>query len=296
MNIVDLYDACNVSLEMIGSKAWNLSAMLREGFPVPAGFVLTSSAFQQFLRANDLLAHRHLADFVDVFMRAAIPAAIVEELQSYYTSLHQNEIYAVAVRSSSALEDLTSASFAGQYETFLNVRSFNELLLSIKRCWFSFFSPLVQEYASHQHISLDSLNMGILVQGMIAADVSGVIFSKNPVTNNEQEIMINASYGLGEGVVSGLVTPDLFLLDKKSGHVTRELGLKEVKVVPSDSGIETIETNVEEQEAFCMSDEEITAIGQLTRQVERYYSKPVDIEFAVANRQLFVLQVRPITT
>jgi pyruvate, water dikinase len=296
MNIIDLSLINQVPAQMVGSKAWNLGIMLKQNFPVPAGFVITSSVFKALLHAIDLDSRPAASDFEQKFMGASILPCIVADIQTSYLSLHKHNIYAVAVRSSSAMEDLSSASFAGQYETFLNVCTFEDLIVSVKRCWYSFFSPLVQVYASHQQVSLDSLYMGVLVQGMIDADVSGVIFSKNPVTNEQQEIIINSSYGLGEGIVSGLVTPDQFIVNKKTRGMMTELGSKELKVIPAKHGTQTVNTSTQEQETYCLMEQEIENLVKLTLEIEQHYSTPVDIEFAMKQGRCYVLQVRPITT
>ena len=291
MNVLNLATLKDTAVELVGSKARNLGEMLEQGLPVPHGFVVTVHAFQAFLEENGLSASDE-----DAFLAAPIPASIVEEIRSHYDALHRHAIYAVAVRSSSALEDLNNASFAGQYETYLNVRSFDDLLLHIKRCWFSYFSPIVQEYAKNNDIALDGLAMGVLVQGMVDADVSGVIFSKNPVTNSADEIVINASYGLGEAIVSGLATPDFYTVSKRSGEISAELGLKELKIIPTDSGTEEVETTPEEQDVFCLSDDLLQSLVDLTRWIERLHEGPVDIEFAIKDGVVHLLQVRPITT
>lgn len=291
MNVLNLGALTQTAVEFVGSKARNLGEMLEQGLPVPPGFVVTVHAFQAFLAENGLDASAE-----EAFLSAPIPPHIVEEIRAHYDALHQHAIYAVAVRSSSALEDLNSASFAGQYETYLNISSFEDLLLHIKRCWYSYFSPVVQEYAKNQNIPLDSLAMGVLVQGMVDADVSGVIFSKHPVTNSLDEIVINASYGLGEAIVSGLATPDFYVISKQSGEMTAELGLKEVKIIPCATGTEEVETTPEEQDAFCLTDEQVQALADLTRWIERLYLSPVDIEFAIREGTIHLLQVRPITT
>ncbi|ARU60360.1 hypothetical protein CBW65_04235 [Tumebacillus avium] len=292
MNVINLSALKGVSVQRVGSKARNLGAMLDQGLPVPPGFVVTVDAFQTFLRGHAAESAETEAEF----LAAPIPAQIAAEIAEQYKALQQHAVYAVAVRSSSALEDLNSASFAGQYETFLNVRSLDSVLVQIKRCWYSYFSPVVQNYARNQNISLDSLAMGVLVQGMVDADVSGVIFSKHPVTNDPDEIVINASYGLGEAIVSGLVTPDCFTISKRTGEISRELGLKEVKVLPGPEGTETADTLPEEQEAYSLSDEQVRELAGLTRHIEELQGSAVDLEFAIHDGTIYLLQVRPITT
>jgi len=291
-----LRSAEHVSKELIGSKAKNLTAMLSKNWPVPNGFVITSQAFQTFMRENQVSFLKNSVISKEEFLSYRIPYSIEKEIEEQYKQLHQQTIYAVAVRSSSAFEDLQAASFAGQYETYLNIRSLEALLDHVKLCWYSYFSPVVQHYASGKNIVLDQLQMGVIVQGMVDADVSGVIFSKNPVTNNHNEIIINASFGLGEAVVSGEVTPDCFVFQKEKQEFMKEIGLKEIKMVPSEGGIETVPTTLHEQESFCLQDSELVLLIQTTLQIEMEYQSPVDIEFAFSNHRFYLLQVRPITT
>lgn len=273
----------------------NLSKMKTVLKDIPDGFVVTSEAFKNFLSFNNIEPANNKNIEEDI-LRANIPNTMENELVEHFEMLKDGSTYAVAVRSSSALEDLEGASFAGQYETILNVKTVDELLHSIKRCWASYFSSYVQDYAQHNSISLADVQMGVLIQGMVNADVSGVIFSSNPVTNNHNEILINASYGLGEAVVDGSVTPDLFIIDKQTNVVTKELGLKEIQVISSESGIETVDVPADQQGLFSLEEDMIQKLVSITKEIEDYYQHPVDIEFAIHSEKVFVLQSRPITT
>ncbi|MBU8908726.1 PEP/pyruvate-binding domain-containing protein [Desertibacillus haloalkaliphilus] len=262
---------------------------------IPDGYVVTSEAFKEFLSFNNIQTDSN-ENISSEILSAEFFDELKEEIVKHYENLKSHVNYAVAVRSSSALEDLEGASFAGQYETILNVKNEEDLLHSIKRCWASYFSSYVQEYAQHNNISLADVQMGVLVQGMVNADVSGVIFSSNPVTHNQDEILINASYGLGEAIVDGSVTPDMFIIHKQSKQLTKELGLKEVKTIPTEDGNETIDVPTDKQEVFCIEETMIEQLYTLTKEIEYYYRHPVDIEFAIHNNQIFILQSRPITT
>lgn len=294
LSIVTLCNGVNYDLSLIGSKAMNLSKMAKLFDHIPDGFILTGEAFKAFLSINNIETTNNERVQSEI-LQGEFPDQMKRTILMQFERLKSNT-YAVAVRSSSALEDLRGASFAGQYETILNVRSEKELLHSIKRCWASYFSSYVHDYAKKNQISLSEVKMGVLVQGMVDADVAGVIFSMNPVTFNKQEIIINASYGLGESVVDGLVTPDLFVLNKESELIIKELGHKEVQVKPMETGIEKAEVPPSLQEVFCLEDEKIMDLMDITKKIENYYQHPVDIEFAIKNNQLYILQVRPITT
>ncbi|MDF2962079.1 MAG: PEP/pyruvate binding domain protein [Paenibacillus sp.] len=181
---------------------------------------------------NGLQPDESMSDIETRFVHATVPDEVRSEVVAAYEQLQGAEKrVAVAVRSSSSAEDLEEASFAGQYETILNVTDLPHLLESLKRCWASLFSARVRGYARQKNIGVNTngFPMGVLVQQMVQADVSGVIFSMNPVTKNRDEMIINASYGLGEAIVSGLVTPDAYYVGKTDRRVRKELGLKEMK-------------------------------------------------------------------
>ncbi|MFA7746208.1 PEP/pyruvate-binding domain-containing protein, partial [Salinicoccus roseus] len=150
-----------------------------------------------------------------------------------------------AVRSSSASEDLEGASFAGQYETYLNIKTEEEFLGKVKECWASFFSARVSGYKEKMNNDTAEPLMGVVVQGLINSEVSGVIFSRNPVTHDDGELMISASYGLGEAIVSGSVTPDTFIVNKDTFQIEKEIGLKEMYIVSKDEGVTEKETSAD---------------------------------------------------
>nr|WP_263323563.1 PEP/pyruvate-binding domain-containing protein [Neobacillus sp. Marseille-Q6967] len=295
MSLVSLSNAINYDHTLIGSKAMNLSKIKNILNNIPDGFVVTSEVFKEFLSYNNIKTTNN-EKIQDEIFNAKFPGRMEFIIAEHFETLKNSSNYAVAVRSSSALEDLEGASFAGQYETILNVKTLEELLHSIKRCWASYFSSYVQDYAQNNSISLSSVQMGVLVQGMVNADVSGVIFSTNPVTHNQNEILINASYGLGEAIVDGSVTPDMFIINKQSNHIIKELGLKEIQIIPAESGNETVDVSIEKQEVFCIEEDLIHKLTDVTKEIEDYYQYPVDIEFAISNNQIFILQSRPITT
>jgi pyruvate,water dikinase len=300
---IELKHAGKESKTKVGSKAHHLAELVGQNIPIPDGFIITSDALNYYMEANDLTA----ASFEDEesaanLINSPLPPELEHEIASRFAQLKLdagNPMLSVAVRSSSAAEDLQQASFAGQYETFLHVTDLEHLLQSVKACWASLFSSRVRHYALQKNVAIDtslSASIGILVQKMVFADVSGVVFSINPVSGDRNEIIINASYGLGEAIVSGIVTPDAYYIDKTALSIRKELGLKEVKIVCA--GKETIEvaTTAQEQDSFCLSDEDIADLARETLNIEKFYSHPVDIEFAVKEHHVYILQARPITT
>lgn len=299
MFTVFLREANKESILQVGSKALYLAKIINEGVTIPDGFVLKADALNKFMTANSLYNALSDEQFMEKFLNAPIPEELEQEIITSYIKLKEltgSEDLAVAVRSSSSAEDLEDASFAGQYDTILNVRDEEQLLHAVKECWASVFSEHVRDYAAQKEISLEDFPMGILVQQMVYPDVAGVIFSINPITENNDEIIINASYGLGESIVSGIVTPDTFIVNKQTKAIMKDLGLKEVKVLPFENKIIEVETTQEESDVFCLDDASILALESVTNTLEEFYAFPVDIEFAIKDGKPYILQSRPITT
>lgn len=289
--VVPLSSAASVlGRQACGSKAFELSTLLQKGYAVPDGAVLTDASYRRVLNhvadASERLEDRlRVSPLPDDVLREVVPA--FQALVRVYGS--------VSVRSSATAEDLADASFAGQYETVLNVKTLDELIDAIKRCWASLADPRVRVYSSKKNIAVADCRIAVLMQGMITAEKSGVAFSIHPVSM-ANTIVINASYGLGEAVVSGLVTPDTFEYDKCTGVLQKDLGAKQVKIVSGEYGVQEMETSCTEQSQFCLSDEESRTLAKVVQRLEIEYQHAVDVEFAYRESQLFILQVRPITT
>lgn len=301
MYTVPLSEAAMEPIHKIGAKAMQLARLTTLNILIPKGFVITSTALQHYMVDNGLYLNRNLGDYIVRFHAAEFPASVYESIITAFTDL-QSEIQAqtkwsVAVRSSSSLEDLNDASFAGQYESFLHVTEIPHLFESIKQCWLSFFSPRILDYAQQINIaSIQEACMAVLVQQMVQSEVAGVIFSINPVTGNPDEIVINASYGLGESIVAGMVTPDTYYVNKNNGFIKRELGVKDFKIVGGEQRTVHMETSLAEQRSFCLSDREIAQLVNQTILIEAFFGRPVDIEFAIESERIYILQARPVTT
>lgn len=300
MYTVTLKVASHELKRRIGSKALQLAKLTDKNIRIPDGFIITSDALDRFLFDNGLQQNDTMADIGERFTRASIPDEVQKEVAAAFELLQDGGLdagSAVAVRSSSSAEDLEEASFAGQYETFLNVTNVSDLLVSLKQCWASLFSAQVREYAMKKNVDwgTEIPPMGVLVQQMVQADVSGVVFSTNPVTQNEEEVVINASYGLGEGIVSGLVTPDTYFVSKTDGCVHKKLGEKETKIVAFGDGTKEVITTDEERNRYCLTDGQIAALVEETRNLEMVFGCPLDIEFALKDGLIYILQARPIT-
>lgn len=289
-----LFHAAEESAALAGAKGLNLIKLNNHGLPVPDGFIIKTNSFASFLSYHNLQpSEQNLAQKIK---EASFPSQMEAELLSSFQSLRKT-YPSVAVRSSSVAEDLEGASFAGQYETYLNIKTNEEFLQAVKECWSSYFAARVTEYKEEMNKNEEEMPlMAVVVQGLIHSDVSGVIFSENPVSGKTNEMMLTASYGLGEAIVSGLVTPDTFIVDKENFLIEKTLGTKELQIVPYQEGV--IEQPVAEKMAdqFCLSDDQLVEITQITKQVEALYGHGVDIEFGIANGSFYLLQARPITT
>lgn len=276
-----------------GAKAFELSKLLQSGYVVPDGFVLTDKTYRRIVDWNKLrgVAAESLPKSLT---EADIPPDVLNELTDSFDALIRT-YGSVSIRSSSTMEDLEDASFAGQYETVLNVKSREGLFAALGRCWASLTDSRVSAYADEKGIALTDCRMPLLIQGMVRAEQAGVAFSIHPVTF-EETIVVNISYGLGEAIVSGLVTPDTFLYSKTSGELHKELGFKELKTVFGDEGVVEHETTPLEQSQFCISDDQVYDLCKIVTQLEDWFGTPVDVEFAYQAKELFILQVRAITT
>lgn len=258
----------------VGGKAANLS-QLAARFTVPPGFCVVG-AF------NDGEAE---------ISEAGIEAAYLELSQR----AGQDDV-AVAVRSSAVDEDGGQASFAGQNETFLNVRGKDAVIAAVRNCVASFSSERARAYRRQHDLSEVVPHYSVLVQQLVVADVAGVAFSVNPITGDLDNVMINASWGLGESVVGGTVTPDGYLFNTTSKEITRDVANKERMTVATRDG--TAEVGVPERLRFrpCLGDQEVRSTANLAVELEKAMGWPVDIEFALADHRLFLLQCRPVTT
>ncbi|NTU26117.1 phosphotransferase [Bacillus tequilensis] len=281
------------SSQLAGAKGMNLIKLTKHGLPVPDGFIIQTNALARFMEENQL--HETSESIESGIIAGTFSDELKDELTDSFYKLRES-YRSVAVRSSSASEDLEGASFAGQYETYLNIKTVEEFLAKVKECWSSFFSGRVSTYKKKMNNQITEPLMGIVVQGLIDSEVSGVIFSRNPVTHDDRELLISASYGLGEAVVSGSVTPDTFIVNKSSFEIQKEIGTKEIYMESAAEGIAEKETSEDMRKRFCLTDEQVIELAEITKKTEDLYGYPVDIEFGIANHQVYLLQARPITT
>ncbi len=304
----------NDSLELVGGKGRSLARMARAGFAVPGGFLVTADAYRKFVSDNNLQseilekARPRLKDGYPAFdacseeisaiiLGASMASDILEEIKATYNALGDGQC-PVAVRSSANAEDLPEFSFAGQQETFLNVRGPDQVAEAVRKCWASLWTAQAISYRHQNGIDQGSVAMAVVVQVMVPSDVSGILFTANPATGERSEIIINASFGLGEAVVGGQVTPDTFVVDHNNLEVKESiLGPKEQQIVSDgDQGVRLEDVSEANRENSSMSDEMLRELTECALRIENLYDGvPQDIEWAFCDGELHLLQSRPIT-
>jgi len=298
-------------IALAGGKAVNLGILTRADLPVPEGFVILTDAHNHFLIANGICdAIQELVEGIDAgkpgpfeqtsqTIRALIeqgrmPDELVGAIMKAYVELGEG---AVAVRSSATAEDLPGASFAGQQESYLNIEGAERVLMAVKRCWSSLWTARAMAYRAQKGIQAGSVSMAVVVQRMIAADAAGILFTVNAVTGARNEMVIEASWGLGEAIVSGRVNPDTIVVDKATGEIRHmQVGEKAIMTVPVAEG--TVEVEVDSQKRACavLSSEQIGEIVRTGCHIESLFGGPQDIEWAIAGKKLYILQARAITS
>ncbi len=301
-------------LPIAGGKAANLGELIRAGFKVPNGFCITTAAYRAFVDANglaaDILSLSESIDAADLnaleetsaqicarFIHGQIPAALREEILQAYTALNPyRRAVPVAVRSSATVEDLPGLSFAGQQDTYLNVLGQEELLQAVKACWGSLWTARALGYRARNSVSNRDLALAVVVQDMIASQLSGVMFTANPLTGRRLETVINAVLGLGEGLVSGQVEPDQYIVELPGKRIlSKRLGDKAFSVRLQSSG-GTFRQPEDARGRQALSDGQIAELAEISRQVTAHFKIPQDIEWAWADGHFHLLQSRPITT
>ena len=302
------------SLPIAGGKAANLGELTRAGFPVPNGFCVTTAAYAAAAENADLNATLDALDDAHtndterlsslasemrkVLQAAPMPDGLVRSINGAYRKLADGAPVPVAVRSSATAEDLPHASFAGQQDTYLNVVGEEPLLDAVRRCWASLWTDRAVSYRAKNGISHRGVSLAVVVQQMVESEVSGILFTANPLTGKRHQAVIDASPGLGEAVVSGAVNPDHFVVDTVTGEIVeRRSGDKRVAVrsIPS-GGTRQVESEGRDAE-YCLTDEQVRALSTLGARVEAHYGTPQDIEWAIdPGGKTWLVQARPITT
>jgi pyruvate,water dikinase len=304
-------DSPEATLERVGGKGASLARMAAAGLPVPPGFHITTAAYDRYVDENHLgeriqsaaaqaqandpaTLDRASAQIQSLFAQGTIPGDIAGMIRQRYGELGAEP--PVAVRSSATAEDLPDMSFAGQLETYLNVRGGDEVLDAVKRCWASLWTGRAIGYRQRQGIRPEDVSMAVVVQQLVAADVAGVVFTANPVTGARDELMINAAWGLGEAIVSGRVTPDTIVVNKQTGAIaSQEIASKDVMTVRLNLGTREEAVPDGKRKQAALAPAQVAELARLSVKIEQLYGQPMDIEWAMCDGRIFILQARPVT-
>ena len=297
-----------------GGKGANLGEMTAAGFPVPPGFVLTTEAYDTFVQTHGLL--QQIVDLASkvsagdpqsgegasaaikkLFLAAEMPEDIQADLLAAYADLTHEGDVPVAVRSSATAEDLPTASFAGQQESYLNIQGESSLLDAVQECWASLWTARAISYRMRQVIDPATVSLAVVVQHLIPADSAGILFTASPIDGTREQTVINAAWGLGEAIVSGMVTPDTVIVAKSDQQILlRETATKSIMTVRTDNGTKDQPVPEAQQNQQVVDDTTAIELARYGAQIEAHYGLPMDIEWAISDNNIAILQARPITS
>jgi pyruvate,water dikinase len=286
--IRDLSKLDKDNANIAGGKGASLGEMIKAGISVPPGFVILASAFEKFLEETDLnveidsildsVNHKEIhtierasEKIKALILKAEMPRNITKEIQKFFQKLDSKY---VAVRSSATAEDSASAAWAGQLESYLNTVEEN-LLENVKKCWASLFTPRAIFYRFEKDLHKQKISVAVVVQKMVESKKSGIAFSVHPITQDQNQLIIEAGFGLGEAIVLGHITPDSYVVEKQPRRV--------------------IDKNIHTQKSV-LSEKEILELSELVLKIEKHFNFPCDIEWAFERDRIFIVQSRPITT
>ncbi|MDD5651263.1 MAG: phosphoenolpyruvate synthase [Candidatus Nanoarchaeia archaeon] len=334
-NVIWFKDISEDDIGIVGGKGLNLGIMYNLKFPVPPGFVVTAQAFKDFLETTRLnkTIYKLLEDLdiqdtdklektakkiQDSILDKEVPEQIIDDIKNAYENISVDlsifrsasksaldiikagrDIPWVAVRSSATAEDLPETSFAGQQETFLNIKGNDNVVRAVQRCWASLFTARAIYYRTKNNFPHDKVLIAVVVQKMIDSESSGVMFSINPATNNKNEVVIETGFGLGEAIVGGQITPDTYIVDKN----TYEIKDKKIayqswmyardEVLRRTNKVQLSPAKAKEQK---IPDEIIIKLAEIGKRLEKHYGKPQDVEYAIEHGRVYIVQTRSVTT
>lgn len=303
------------SLAEAGGKGANLGEMTQAKFPVPNGFAVTVASYELFLehnnisqKINDILKNVN-ANNSDELQNASekiqkivsgseVPETVKKDvLKAYWKLSGPFKKSLVAVRSSATAEDLPGMSFAGQQATYLNVKGDNSLLVAVRDCWASLFTARAIFYRTQNKIKHEKVKISVIVQKMVQSDVSGVMFTIDPVTNDKERIIIESVWGLGEMIVQGSVVPDHYVVQKETFDIlSKEISDQSIQLIKKGNVTEEREVPKSIRDKQKLSDEEIIKLAKIADGLQKHYYFPQDIEWAKEGNELYIVQTRPVTT
>ena len=306
-------DDASATLERVGGKGSSLARLAAAGLPVPPGFHITTTAYRLFVARHGLqeqilaavstaspdqpvTCHAAAQTIATLFAQHSMPDEVASAIRQAYARLGGGDL-PVAVRSSATAEDLPDLSFAGQQETYLNMRGETMVLDEVKRCWASLWTARAIGYRIRNHIAPADVSLAVVVQELVPADAAGIMFTANPVTGGHDQVMINAAWGLGEAIVGGLVTPDTVVVDKNNGAiVTSEINEKDVMTVHTPTGTHEEPVPADQRRQAVLSPAQVAELARIGVRIEQLYDRPMDIEWVLAADRFFIVQARPITS
>ncbi|MBU2564631.1 hypothetical protein KKA23_03585 [Patescibacteria group bacterium] len=296
--------------DIAGGKGASLGEMTQAGLLVPPGFVVLSNSFDEFLKQTDLnveinsiikkVNHKDINSVEkasikirDLINDKSISENIKKEIEKEFNKLKSKY---VAVRSSATAEDSSIASWAGELESYLNITKSN-LLESVKKCWSSLFTPRAIFYRFEKKLNNQKISVAVVVQKMIQSEVSGICFTVHPVTEDRNQMVIEAGYGLGEAIVGGMITPDTYIINKKNNTILDiNISKQKMMITKTRRGTEKIKVSTNEQEKQKLNNKQIIKLAEICKKIEEHYKYPQDIEWAIENNKIYITQSRPITT
>ena len=307
-NFFSTLDASDINL--VGGKGANLGELTKAGFNVPSGFCVTTAAYREFIKpkqkkllglldnldAHNLTELRGVGEKVRQLLGTLpLPETFEKPIIEAWKKIGENKTY--AVRSSATAEDLPEASFAGQQDTFLNILGAQDLLEAIRNCFISLFTDRAILYRAQNGFDHKDVHLAVVVQEMVLPEASGIMFTADPVSGKRTLISIDASFGIGEALVSGLVSADLYQVQKPDFNISgKKIGDKKLVILPVEGGgTETFNLSPGESKKCTLADADIIALAKIGFAIETHFGQPQDIEWVFANGEFFITQSRPVT-
>ena len=295
---------------LAGGKGASLGEMTQAAIPVPPGFVILADAFERFLKETDIdveidsiikkVKHNNINSVEKasekiraIIDSAKMPADIAKAIKAEFKKLAAKY---VAVRSSATAEDSSSASWAGELESYLNTTD-KDLLAKVKKCWSSLFTPRAIFYRFEKKLHNTKVSVAIVVQKMVQSKVSGIAFTVHPVTEDKNQMIIEAGWGLGEAIVSGMITPDAYVVHKTDFSII-DINIAEQakQIIKTPQGNKFVAVAANQREVQKLTGAQIVALAKICANIEKHYAFPCDIEWALENKKFYIVQSRPITT